>query len=272
MRRGRLATLAILDEAVERVFRELPGWAGLAGLATLPLRFLEVHFLNRALELGSHAGEHGRYLTSLSWLITLALPLAFWGRAVLAHAVTLTLSGERRLGRRPFQLRPAALAAGFYAYLAAQVLVLAFSFTVAGSALALILAGLAVATVPLQERVGPWAPLGTAFGNVRPLRVHVGLFLLAAVAFGVAFVNLAALFDVGLWAAQALPGLDLTRWEALLSLHNRHFRLLLAAGAALAVEPFWIAALAVTVHRKRAQQSGEDLRAWFEELVAERAA
>jgi len=271
LRRGRLATLAVLDEAVERVCRELPGWAGLAALATLPLRFLEVHFLNRAAELGSHAGEYGRYLTSLSWLITLALPLAFWGRAVLAHAVTLALSGERQLGRRPLRLRPAALAAGFYAHLAAQVLVLLFAFTVAGSALALILSGLAVATVPLQERVGPWAPLSTAFGNARPLRVHVGLFLLAALAFGVAFANLAMFFGAGLWVARALPGLDLTRWDALLSLHNRHFRLLVAAGAALAVEPFWIAALTVAVHRRRARQSGEDLRAWFEELTAERA-
>jgi hypothetical protein len=272
VRHGRLSTLAVLDEAVEQVIREVPGWTGLAVLATLPLRFLEAHFLNRALELGGHAGEYGRYLTSLSWLVTLALPLAFWGRAVLAHAVTLVLAGERQPGRQALKLRPAALGAGFYAYLAAQVLVLAFAFTLAGVAVALVLSGLAVATVPLQERVGPLAPLRVAFREARPLRVFAGLFLLAVLAYGIAFANLVALFRLGLWAAQAVPGLDLTRWSAVLSLGNRHFRLLVAAGAALAVEPFWIAALSVAVHRARARQSGEDLRAWFEEIVAERAA
>src|SRR5262249_36589360 len=160
--------------------------------------------------------------------------------AVLAHAVTLSLSGDRQVGRQALKLRPTALAAGFYAYLAAQLLVLLFAVTFAGTAFALVLSGLAVATVHLQDRVGPLAPLPTPFRAVRPLSVQAGLFLLAAVAFGVAFANLAALFALGQWAAHGLPGLDLARWDAVLSLHNRHFRLLVAAGAALAVEPFWL--------------------------------
>jgi hypothetical protein len=273
--RDRLSVLAVLDAAADLVTREVPGWAGLAILATLPLRFLEVHFLHRVLELGGGpggAGHYGRYLMSLSWWITLALPLAFWGRAVLAHAVSLAHAGEREVGRRPLKLRPAGLAAGFYACLAAQVVGLTFGFLGIGLVAAPVLSGLSAATVPLQERVGPLAPLRTAFGHLRPVQVYAGLLLVAALAAVVAFANLVALFVIGLWAAEALPGVDLARWSAVLSLGNRHFQLLLGAGAALAVEPFWIAALTVATHRARARQSGEDLRAWFEALSTERAA
>jgi hypothetical protein len=285
MRRDRLSALAALDEATELITGELPGGAGLAVLAALPLRFLEVHFLNRVSELGKHAGDYGRYLLAISVAITLASALAFWGRAVLAHAVVRALTGDvgggggtrggdgdRPTFRQALKLRPGALAAGFYAFLFAQVLLLAFAFTVAGAAAAVLLSGLAAATVHLQERVGPIAPLGTVFRQVRPFRVYIGLLLLVGVAFVVAYVNLAALFALGLWAAQGVPGVELARWQALFSISNRHFLLLLGAGAALAVEPFWIAALAVAVHRARARQSGEDLRGWFEEVVAERAA
>lgn len=275
MRRDRLSALAAFDEATELVTRELPGGAGLAVLAALPLRFLEVHFLNRVSELGKHAGDYGRYLLAISVAITLASALAFWGRAVLAHAVVRALTGDagdRQTFRQALKLRPGALAAGFYAFLFAQVLLLAFAFTVAGAAAAVLLSGLAAATVHLQERVGPIAPLATVFGQVRPFRVYAGLLLLAGVAFVVAYVNLGALFALGLWAAKGVPGVELARWQALFSIENRHFLLLLGAGAALAVEPFWIAALAVAVHRARARQSGEDLRGWFEEIVAERAA
>jgi hypothetical protein len=277
-RRDRLSALAVLDEAAELLTRELPGWAGLAVLTALPLRFLEVHFLNRVAELGKQAGDYGRYLFAISLAITLASALAFWGRAVLAHAVVLSLTGERgdrgdrQTVRQALKLRPGAWAAGFYAFLFAQLLFFAFLFTVLGAAAALLLSGLAAATVHLQERVGPLAPLGTLFRQVRPLRVYAGLLLLAAVAMVIAYANLGALFALGLWAAGGLPGVELARWQAVLSFSNRHFLLLLGAGAALAVEPFWIAALAVAVHRARARQSGEDLRGWFEEIVAERAA
>jgi hypothetical protein len=278
VRRDRLSALTVLDEAAARVTRELPGWAGLAVLTALPLRFLEVHFLERVFELGKHAGDYGSYLRSISWWITLASALAFWGRAVLAHAVVLSLTGERgeggerEAGRQAWKLRPGALAAGFYAFLFTQVLLLTLGITLVGAAAALALSGLAAATVHLQEKVGPIAPLRTLFRQARPLRVYAGLFLLAAVLFVVAYANLAALFQLGLWAAGGLPGIALARWRAALSFSNRHFLLLLGAGATLAVEPFWIAALAVAVHRARARQSGEDLRGWFEEIAAERAA
>jgi hypothetical protein len=41
---------------------------------------------------------------------------------------------------------------------------------------------------------------------------------------------------------------------------------MLTAGALVAVEPFWIAAHVVFVRKAGAQERGDDLRAWFEEL------
>jgi hypothetical protein len=39
-----------------------------------------------------------------------------------------------------------------------------------------------------------------------------------------------------------------------------------AAGAWLLVEPWWLASLAVHVHKQRSRATGEDLRLWFERL------
>ena len=60
---------------------------------------------------------------------------------------------------------------------------------------------------------------------------------------------------------------DIGRWQVLLDFHNRTFRLLLFGGAALAIEPFWIAANVVLVRKAGAAETGEDLRVWFEEVL-----
>jgi hypothetical protein len=85
---------AVLDEAAELVIRAVPGWAGLLALTSLPLRFLEVHFINRLIQLGEGAPKYVDHFVSLSWLVTLALIPAFWGRAVYARACSLALSGK----------------------------------------------------------------------------------------------------------------------------------------------------------------------------------
>jgi hypothetical protein len=41
---------------------------------------------------------------------------------------------------------------------------------------------------------------------------------------------------------------------------------MLIAGAILIVEPFWIAAQVVFVRKAGAEESGDDLRTWFDEL------
>jgi hypothetical protein len=82
----------------------------------------------------------------------------------------------------------------------------------------------------------------------------------------VALVNLAAAFQLGAWLAGAIGGFDAPRWQLLFSGDNRRFMLILAAGAVIVVEPFWIAANVVYVRKAGAEESGDDLRAWFDEL------
>jgi hypothetical protein len=82
----------------------------------------------------------------------------------------------------------------------------------------------------------------------------------------VALINLFAAFAAGLWLAHAFGGAALVRWDILLSAANKHYILLLLAGAIVTIEPFWIAAHVVLVRKSGVAESGEDLRTWFREL------
>jgi hypothetical protein len=84
--RGGISVAGVLDEAVDLVSRGVPGWAGLLALASLPLRFLEAHFCNRLFQLGAGARGAVDHVTALSWLVTLSLLPALWGRAVFVRA------------------------------------------------------------------------------------------------------------------------------------------------------------------------------------------
>jgi len=82
----------------------------------------------------------------------------------------------------------------------------------------------------------------------------------------VAMLNVAAAFAFGLWLAGSIGGWDAHRWALLISLANRRFLLVVIAGAIIALEPFWIAAHVTLVRKAGAEETGDDLRAWFEEL------
>jgi hypothetical protein len=105
-----------------------------------------------------------------------------------------------------------------------------------------------------------------------PAATCVGLAVTFGAALGVAALNLYALVRLCLWLAGGVSGLDLAAWSLALGAGNRHFLLLLAAGAVALVEPFWLAALVVGVRAARARESGEDLVARLAELRAEEAA
>jgi hypothetical protein len=105
--------------------------------------------------------------------------------------------------------------------------------------------------------------------HAKPLLTLAGLTAVFTVALAVAFLNLTALFWLLLSLADGTMGLDLSWWSGALSWDNRSFVLLLLAGAITLVEPFWLAALAVTVRGARARQSGEDLAAWLAALRRE---
>lgn len=280
--------------------RTVPEWAAVLALASLPLRLLEVHFANRLLQLGAHAGGHLHHLVSISWLVTIALLPALCGRAVFARACAMALqSGSRVSPRLALRLPPAGLAGYLYAAMVWTGLFQALGWMILPLPLLALGSGLTTATAPLTSdaadaadagdagsaggagdgsggvspaRPGPLASLALALRGAPPAATCVGLAVTFGAALAVAAFNLYALVRLCLWLAGGVSGLDLAAWSLVLDAGNRHFLLLLAAGAIALVEPFWLAALVVGVRAARARESGEDLVARFAELRAEEAA
>ena len=280
--------------------RTVPEWAAVLALASLPLRLLEVHFANRLLQLGVHAGGHLYHLLSISWLVTIALLPALCGRAVFARACAMALqSGSRVSPRLALRLPAAGLAGYLYAAMVWTGLFQALAWMILPLPLLALGSGLVTATAPLTAdapdagdpgnaggagggsgtgggappaRPGPLASLAHALRGAPPAATCVGLAVTFGAALAVAAVNLYALVRLCLWLAGGVSGLDLAAWSLALGAGNRHFLLLLAAGAVALVEPFWLAALVVAVRAARARESGEDLVARFAELRAEEAA
>lgn len=262
---------AALDEAAELVPREVAGWAGLLALTSLPLRFLEAHFLNRLFQLGENATDYVSYLLSLSWLVAFALLPALWGRAVYARACALALSGKTAANRGNIPLR--ALRPPFssfvsYAYAAvlAELFFVLFGWTVVALPFVVLYGGLAAATSYLQERPGPLASLTVPLRALRPFFPFLGLTGVFAVGLLAAFANLLFFFAIAVWLADGAAGLDVSWWQATLQPNNQQYMLLILACAVTVVEPFWIAALVAAVRRVRARESGEDIAAWFAEI------
>ncbi|MFL6201563.1 MAG: DUF4129 domain-containing protein [Thermoanaerobaculia bacterium] len=271
MKPGGVSVTDVLDEAAELVPREVAGWAGLLALTSLPLRFLEAHFLNRLFQLGDSATSYVDYLMSLSWLVAFALLPALWGRAVFARACALALSGRAAVARGNIPLRalrPSFPSFAAYAYAAtfAELLFVLLGWTGIALPLIVLYAGLAAATSYLQERPGPLASLALPLRTLRPFVPFLGLTAVFGVALAIALLNLFFLFALGLWLAGGASGLDLSWWQVALSGDNQQYVLLVVACAVTVVEPFWIASLVAAVRRVRARESGEDLAAWFAEI------
>jgi hypothetical protein len=270
---GRGSLAAYLDEAAELVVRQVPEWAAVLALSALPWRLLEVHFANRLMQLGGRAADYFDHLLALSSLVSVALLPALWGRAVFVRACVLGLQARARVPARLVLRLPVAAFIGYaYAALVWSGLFQAMAWTVVLVPILALGSGLTAATAPLAgeaaRRPGPLASLGLALRAAPRPMVGVALAAIFALACGVAFVNLLVLFELGLWLAGGIPGLDLAAWSLALGLGNRHFLLLVLAGAVTVVEPFWLAALVVAVRAARARESGEDLFARFAELRA----
>lgn len=264
---------AVLDEAAELVSRDVPGWAALLALTLLPLRFLEAHFFNRLLQLDQLAPDYVSYLTALSWLVAFAFLPALWGRAVYAHACSLAFSGQSgRSGSRQVPVSLAlrlplrTLVSYFYAATVAELLMVLVGWTWIAVPVLALYAGLIAATAPLQERPGLLAPLTLPLRQLRPLFPFLGVMMVFVLAVPIVMLNLFVLFQIGLALATGSSGLDLSWWNVTLSLENQQFVILVIAGTVTVLEPFWIAALVAAVRRARAQESGEDLAAWFADI------
>lgn len=241
-------------------------WAGVLVLTSLPYYLLQVLFLERLAEVGNQASHYGHALGALANWTLAAFVLSLWGRAVWARACRMAMETGARPTMSALRVPLVALASYLLTASLTEVLFYGTIITVIGPLVVILFGGIAIGTMELNERAGVIAPLRLVARYSRHVRVELALLLIFIVAWLVALVNIGAAFGIGLWMANGFAGIDITRWALLLDSHNRTFRLLLFAGAALAVEPFWIAANVVLVRKSGAAESGEELRSWFREL------
>ena len=242
-------------------------WAGLLIMTALPYRFLQALFLDQLFEVGGKAAQYGNLLGGTANLIVVAVLIALWGRAVYARACRLAHGRGTPPARETWRVPAPALASYVLTASAAMLIGYVGLFTCIGFLVAVLFAGLALGTMELNERVSVIEPFRLIARYARTAML-LALALVFICAWFVALVNLAAAFGLGVWAVSAIGGFDAPKWQLLFTGANRRFLLLLCAGAVLAVEPFWIAAQVVFVRKAGAQERGDDLRAWFEELRA----
>jgi hypothetical protein len=263
--RAPLSITSVLDEATDVVSLTAAPWAGVLVATALPYRFLQALFFDQLIEVSKQASQYGRLLGGTANLTVAAILIALWGRAVYARACRLALGRGATPGREVWRVPAAAL---FSYFLTSSVVLVAgtiSAFTCIGLWLVSIVAGLAIGTMELNERVSVIEPFRLVRRYARAVTL-IGVSFVFFCAFFVALVNVAAAFGLVVWALTAVGGFDAPNWDVLFSGNNRRYLLMLCAGALVAIEPFWVAAHVVFVRKAGAQERGDDLRAWFEEL------
>ena len=240
-------------------------WAGVLIATALPYRFLQALFFDQLIEVGKDAAQYGRLLGGTANLTVAAILVAWWGRAVYARACRRAMGRGATPGREAWRVPAAALVSYFFT---SSIVLLAGTlsvFTCLGLWVVAIVSGLAIGTMELNERVSVVEPFRLIRRYTRAMTL-LGMSFVFFCGLFVALVNLAAAFGLGVWALSAIGGFDAPRWELLFTPGNRRYLLMLIAGALVCVEPFWIAAHVVFVRKAGAQERGDDLRAWFDEL------
>lgn len=272
MIRASLSTTSVLDETTDAVAHVAAPWGGVLILTSIPYRFLQVLFIERLDALRDSATHYGRALGELATWTTIAFVVSLIGRAVYARAIRLaesggeTEEGQPRVTLAPFRLRPTALFSYIYTAALVELAFFLSLLTIVAIPLTIMLAGLAIGTMELNQEIGLRAPLRLLARYLKSSRTQLAVTLLFGVALLMAWVNIFGLAELVLWLANAFAGADTARWSVLLG--SRHFTWLALAGAVLALEPFWVAANVVLVRKAGAQESGEELRLWFRELQA----
>jgi hypothetical protein len=264
--RAPLSTTSVLDEMSDAVALAAAPWAGVLVLTSLPYYLLQVLFLDRLAEVGNAAAHYGRALGALANWTILAFVLCLSGRAVWARACRIALETGARPSSSALRVPLAALASYLLTASLAEVLFYGTLLSVVGPFVVILFGGIAIGTMELNEQAGIAGPLRFIARYSRHVRVELAILLIFIVGWVVASVNINAAFRIGVWAAHGFASTNISRWQLLLSFGNRTYRLLLFAGSALAIEPFWIAANVVLVRKSGAAESGEELRIWFREL------
>lgn len=262
----RLGVGEIVDDAGELVASVAAPWLGLLWLTTVPLRLLQAHFASRILELGGQARQYGVHLNELALGVGVAFLVSIWGRAVFVRACALRLRALADPGAAPLRLPMGAFLSYLYAALLIEVVFFASCSAFVMAPVLVLVAGLAAATFPQNEGAGLFQPFARIARRGREIRPLAGLLMVFAAAFVLAAINLYFVFQLGLWLAGGAASAETTRWSALLAPANPRFRAVVIAGGLAAVEPYWLAALVVYVHKLESRTTGEDLRLWFERV------
>lgn len=266
MIRAPLSTTSVLDEAADTVRVVATPWAAILILTSLPYRFAQVIFADRLLRLGGDASHYANYLGYLATMSMLAFIVSRWGRLVFARAVRLAIENGEAPGREAWRIRPAVFLNYLYMSAFTELISIATMIACLSSVLCTMLSGLAIGTAELNDHPSLAAPFRKIGMYRKQFKIVIALMLVFGSALAVAAINVAAAFGTGLWLGQSVPGWDAARWALLLGPENHRFVLIVIAGAVLAVEPFWIAAHVTFVRKAGAAETGDDLRAWFEEL------
>jgi hypothetical protein len=264
--RAPLSTTSVLDEAADVVSLTAAPWAGFLIATSLPYRFLQALFLDQLIEVGSGAARYGNLLGATANMTVLTILLALWGRAVYARVCRLAMSRGTAPGRDAWRVPAAALASYVLTASATMLVGYVTLFTVAGFVVAVMVAGLAVGTIELNEQVSLTRPFRHIVRHSNRMGILFSLLFVFFCALFVALMNVAAASQIATWLAGAVAGFDAPNWNLLFSPGNRRYVLLLFAGAIVLVEPFWVAAHVVYVRKAGAEERGDDLRAWFEEV------
>lgn len=265
MIRAPLSTTSVLDEATEVVASAAP-WAAVLIATSLPYRFLQAVFLDQLIEVGGDAAHYGHLLGATANMIVASILIALWGRAVYARACRLAMARGASPGREAWRVPAAAFAS--YMLTASTAILAGYVglFTVIGFIVAVMFAGVAIGTMELNERAGILSPFRVIVRHARTIGIPLALVFIFFCALLVALLNLAAAFALGIWLAGAIGGFDAPHWQLMFGQGNRRYWLMLFAGAVMIVEPFWVAAHVVYVRKAGAEESGDDLKAWFAEL------
>lgn len=261
-----LSTTSVLDEASDVVGVTAAPWAGLLLATSLPYRFLQALFLDQLIEVGSSAARYGNLLGATANVTVAAMVLAFWGRTVYARACRLAMARGNAPGRETWRVPPHALASYILTAAMATLVGYVSLFTFIGFMAAVMFAGVAIGTFELNDRVSVVRPFTLIGRYSKRVGILFGLFFVFFCAIFVAAINLAAAFGIGAWLASAFGGFEAPNWNFLFSPLNRRFNLMLFAASIAVIEPFWIAAHVIYVRKAGAEESGDDLRVWFEEV------
>jgi hypothetical protein len=263
--RAPLSTTSVLDDAAEIVTMTLP-WAALQIATAIPYRLLQALFFEQLLEVGAEASKYGNLLGMTANMIVGTVLLALWGRTVQARACRLASARGEAPGREALSVPAPALAS--YVLTASSAILAGYLAlpTILGFLAAVMFAGAAIGTFELNDRVSLTRPFALMIRHSKSIRIPFALVLVFLCATAVAWVNVLAAFQLVASLASSVGNFDAPGWSLLFTNANRRFVLMTLAGALLIVEPFWIAAQVLLVRKAGAEETGDDLRTWFEEL------